>query len=86
MYDVHSPLFHVTDLTDARNQALADCPPLPCAPFISCPDDIAIADLGTRRYTRDFPVAKFSHKRGSKRKVPGYFARTGKRARHSWLR
>ena len=86
MSDAHSPLFHVTDLTDARNEALADCPPLPCTPFISCPDDIAIADLGTRRYTRNFPVAKFSRKRGSKRKVPGYFARIGKRARHSWLR
>ena len=86
MYDVHSPLFHVTDLTEVRNQALANCPPLPCAPFISCPDDIAIADLGTRKYTREFPVAKFSHKRGYKRRIPGYFARIGKRARHSWLR
>ena len=47
-YDVHSPLFHVTDLTEVRNQALASCPPLPCLPFISCPDDIAIAELGTK--------------------------------------
>ena len=52
MSDAHSPLFHVTDLTDARNDALSDCPPLPRPPFISCPDDIAIADLGTRSYTR----------------------------------
>ena len=73
-------------LTDARNDALSDCPPLPLTPFISCPDDIAIADLGTRSYTRSFPVAKFSHKQGSKRKVSGYLARIGKRARHSWLR
>ena len=63
-YDVHSELFHVTDLTEVRNQALANCSPLPCVPFISCPNDIAIADLGTRKYTREFPVAKFSHKRG----------------------
>ena len=85
-YDVHSPLFHVTDLTEVRNQALASCPPLPCVPFISCPDDIAIAELGTKKYTREFPVAKFFHKRGYKRRMSGYFARIEKRARHSWLR
>ena len=85
-YDVHSPLFHVTDLTEVRNQALASCPPLPCVPLISCPDDIAIAELGTKKYTREFPVAKFFHKRGYKRRMSGYFARIEKRARHSWLR
>ena len=85
-YDVHSPLFHVTDLTEVRNQALASCPPLPCVPLISCPDDIAIAELGTKKYAREFPVAKFFHKRGYKRKMSGYFARIEKRARHSWLR
>ena len=57
---MHSPLFHVTDLTEVRNQALASCLPLPCVPLISCPDDIAIAELGTQKYTREFPVAKFS--------------------------
>ena len=85
-YDVHSPLFHVTDLTEVRNQALASCLPLPCVPLISCPNDIAIAELGTQKYTREFPVAKFFHKRGYKRRMSGYFARIGKRARHSWLR
>ena len=29
MSDASSPLFHVTDLTDARNDALSDCPPPP---------------------------------------------------------
>ena len=85
-YDVHSPLFHVTDLTEVRNQALASCLPLPCVPLISCPDDIAIAELGTQKYTREFPAAKFFHKRGYKRRMSGYFARIEKRARHSWLR
>ena len=85
-YDVHSPLFHVTDLTEVRNQALASCLPLPCVPLISCPNDIAIAELGTQKYTREFPVAKFFHKRGYKRRMSGYFVRIGKRARHSWLR
>ena len=85
-YNVHSPLFHVTDLTEVRNQALASCLPLPCVPLISCPSDIAIAELGTQKYTREFPVAKFFHKRGYKRKMSGYFVRIGKRARHSWLR
>ena len=85
-YNVHSPLFHVTDLTEVRNQALASCLPLPCVPLISCPSDIAIAELGTQKYTREFPVAKFFHKRGYKRQMSGYFIRIGKRARHSWLR
>ena len=85
-YDVHSPLFHVTDLAEARNQALACCLPLPCVPLISCPSDIAIAELGTQKYTREFPVAKFLHKQGYKRRMSGYFVRIGKRARHSWLR
>ena len=85
-YNVHSPLFHITDLTEVRNQALARCLPLPCVPLISCPSDIAIAELGTQKYTREFPVAKFFHKRGYKRKMSGYFIRIGKRARHSWLR
>ena len=40
-----------------------------------CPNDIAIAELGTQKYTREFPVAKFFHKRGYKRRMSGYFAR-----------
>ena len=80
------PLFHVTDLSDARDGALLSCSPLPSTPLICCPEDIVIANLGTKSYNRSFPVAKFVHKQGSKRKVRGYLARIGKRARHSWLR
>ena len=80
------PLFHVTDLSEARDGALLSCSPLPSAPLICSPEDIVIANLGEKSYNRSFPVAKFVHKQGSKRKVPGYLARIGKRARHSWLR
>ena len=84
--DSGAPLFHVTDLSEARNCARLSCPPLPSAPLVCSPEDLAIADLGKKFYTRGLPVAKFVHKQGSKRKVPVYLARIRKRARHSWLR
>ena len=37
MSDACSPLFHVTDLTDARDEALSSCPSLPLTPLICCP-------------------------------------------------
>ena len=84
--DSGPPLFHVTDLSEARDGALLSCSPLPSAPLICSPEDLVIADLGKKCYNRGLPVAKFVHKQGSKRKVPVYLARIGKRARHSWLR
>ena len=41
---------------------------------------------GQRCLTRQFPVAKFAHKTGSKRKISTYFHRVSKRARQFWLR
>ena len=76
----------MTDLSEARDGALLSCSPLPSAPLICSPEDLVIADLGKKCYNRGLPVAKFVHKQGSKRKVPVYLARIGKRARHSWLR
>ncbi len=79
-----APLFHVTDLSEARNRALLSCPALPSAPLVCSPAEIA--DLGKKFYSRVYPVAKFVHKQGSKRKVAVYLARIRKHARHSWLR
>ena len=85
--DAEVPLFQVVDLSGARDLVLLSCPYLPSSPLFSNPlTEISIADVGKRSHTRMFPVAKFVHRKGSKRKVPAYLSRIRKRARRSWLR
>ena len=81
-----APMFHITDLTEARDRVLLNCPPLAWTQLVSNPKEISITDLGRKSYSKDFPVAKFAHKQGYKRKIPVYLARVKKRVRHSWLR
>ena len=77
------PLFRIVDLTEARALVLTSCPRPPFPPlFAPCSRPIRLSRPG---FSKKYPVAKFLHKRGSKRKLATYFERTGKRARQLWL-
>ncbi len=80
------PLFRIVDLTEARSQFLLSCPVPPFPP--SFPPSQGTAKRSRRpsqHLTNQHPVAKFTHKRGHKRKIFSYFTRVSKRARQFWL-
>ena len=81
------PLFCIMDLTEARDCALRTCSRSPFTPlFLTSKCSSYLSGSSNRCLTRQLPVAKFSHKKGSKRKISTYFHRVGKRARQFWLR
>ena len=76
------PFFRTVDLTESRALVLASCPSPPFPPLsprCSCPS--RRSRRSRQHLTKKHPVAKFPHKRGSKRKLTTYFERIGKRAR-----
>ena len=79
------PLFRIIDLRMAREAVLQtrSCPPVgPLFPPSKLKD--RRPEFADRRLDRQFPVAKFTRKTGSKRKVSSYFQRVSKRARQFW--
>ena len=85
--DSHEPLFRIVDLTEARDAVLLSLPSSPLCPlFPPSKWSGQLPHQGQKRLTRQFPVAKFIHRTGSKRKVSTYFHRVAKRARKFWLR
>ena len=79
--DLTSSLFLITSLHDAWQAVASTCPPPP-HPLLFA-KNIQGTGRGWRRrkVTRQFPVAKFSHRQAFKRKLPGYIDRIHKRAR-----
>ena len=79
--DLTSSLFLITSLHDAWQAVASTCPPPP-HPLLFA-KNIQGTGRGWRRrkVTRQLPVAKFSHRQASKRKLPGYIDRIHKRAR-----
>ena len=57
------------------------CPPPPHPPLFAKNIQGTRRGWRRRKVTRQFPVAKFSHRQASKRKLPGYIDRIHKRAR-----
>ena len=83
----HEPLFRIIDLTEARDAVFHSLPCSPVSPlFPTSTLSGHLSRRGQRCLTRQFPVAKFAHKTGSKRKISTYFHRVSKRARQFWLR
>ena len=81
------PLFRIVDLTEARDAVLHSQSFSPIGPiFPASRWEENISRRSPKGLTRQFPVAKFVHKVGSKRKFPTYFHRVGKRARLFRLR
>ena len=81
------PLFRIVDLTEARDAVLHSQSFSPIGPiFPASRWEENISRRSRKGLTRQFPVAKFVHKVGSKRKIPTYFHRVGKRARLFRLR
>ena len=79
--DLTSSLFLITSLHDAWQAVASTCPPPP-HPLLFA-KNLQGTGRGWRRrkVTRQFPVAKFSHRQAFKRKLPGYIDRIHKRAR-----
>ena len=85
--DDREPLFRIIDLMEARDGVLQTLSRPPDAPlFLTCKGSRYLSVNRDRCLTRQLPVAKFTHKKGSKRKISTYFHRVGKRARQFWLR
>ena len=81
------PLFRIVDLTEARDAVLSSQSFSPVGPiFPASRWEKNISRRSPKGLTRQFPVAKFVHKVGSKRKISTYFHRVGKRARLFRLR
>ncbi len=81
------PLFRIVDLAEARGCALRSCSSLSFSPlFPPGGYQSNLSGSDSRCLTRQQPVAKFTHKKGYKRKISTYFHRVGKRARQFWLR
>ena len=60
-----SPLFHIADLTEARDRVLLGCPSSPYPPLFLNSKCGGSSSGGNKRFhTRQLPVAKFSHIRG----------------------
>ena len=76
-----SSLFSILDLHAAWQTAASNCPPPPHPPLFDKCSQGTKRGWRRRRVTRQFPVAKFSHRQASKRKLPGYIDRISKRAR-----
>ena len=74
-------LFLITSLHDAWQAVASTCPP-PFHPMLFAKNIQGTGrELRRRKVTRQLPVAKFSHRQASKRKLPGYINRIHKRAR-----
>ena len=83
----HEPLFRIVDLTEARDAVLHSQTFSPMGPlFPTSRWEDNMSRQSQKCLTRQFPVAKFVHKTGSKRKVSTYFHRVSKRARQFRLR
>ena len=76
-----SSLFSIVDLHDAWQNAASNCPAPPHPPLFDKCSQGTKRGWRRRKVTRQFPVAKFSHRQASKRKLPRYIDRISKRAR-----
>ena len=74
-------LFSINSLQEARSAVVSTCPPPPHPPLLSKCTHSTRRGWRRRKFIRHFPVAKFSHRQASKRKLPGYIDRISKRAR-----
>ena len=74
-------LFSINSLQEARSAVVSTCPPPLHPPLLSKCTHSTRRDWRRRKFIRHFPVAKFSHRQASKRKLPGYIDRISKRAR-----
>jgi len=81
--ELSSSLFSITSLHEAWQVAVSTCPPPPHPPLFAKCTHSTRRGWRRRKFTRHFPVAKFSHRQASKRKLPGYIDRISKRARLS---
>ena len=79
--DLTSSLFLITSLHDAWQAVASTCPPPPHPMLFAKNIQGTGRGLRRRKVTRQSPVAKFSHRQASKRKLPGYIDRIHKRAR-----
>ena len=79
--DLTSSLFLITSLHEAWQAVASTCPPPPHPPLFAKNTQGTRRGWRRRKVTRQFPVAKFSHRQASKRKLPGYIDRINKRAR-----
>ena len=79
--DLTSSLFLITSLHDAWQAVASTCPPPPHPMLFAKNMQGTGRGLRRRKVTRQLPVAKFSHRQASKRKLPGYIDRIHKRAR-----
>ena len=79
--DPTSSLFSITCLHEAWQGVVSTCPPPPHPPLLAKCSQGTMRDWRRRKVTRQFPVAKFSHRQAFKRKLPGYIDRINKRAR-----
>ena len=78
-----SSLFSIVNLHEAWQAAVTTCPPPAHPPLLARCNQGTKRGWRRRKVTRQFPVAKFSHRQVSKRKLPGYIDRISKRARLS---
>ena len=76
-----SSLFSIANLYEAWQAAISPPPPHP--PLFARCNQGTKRGWRRRKVTRQFPIAKFSHRQASKRKIPGYIDRISKRARLS---
>ena len=74
-------LFSINSLQEARSAVVSTCPRPPHPPLLSKCTHSTRRGWRRRKFIRHFPVAKFSHRQASKRKLPGYIDRISKRAR-----
>lgn len=76
-------LFVITDLQEAWSTLAATCPPPPYPPLLApCPRRTK-RGWKIKGLSKQFPVARFSHRLAAKRKLTTYLERIGKRARRS---
>ena len=73
--DLTSSLFSIVDLHEAWRSVVSTCPPPPHPPLFAKCNHGTKRGWRRRKVTRQFPVAKFSHRQASKRKLPGYIDR-----------
>ena len=64
-----SSLFSIVNLHEAWQAAVTTCPPPPHSPLFARCNQGTKRGWRRRKVTRQFPVAKFSHRQASKRKL-----------------
>ena len=82
-FDSSTSMFSIVNLHEAWQAAVSSCPPPPHPPLFARCNPGTKRGWRRRKVTRQFPVAKFSHRQASKRKLHGYIDRISKRARLS---